>query len=106
GFRAASDADSEGEEGKFFVWTAAEVHAVLDEEHAGAVSAYYGITDPGTFHGTSIPHVVAPLAEIASRLGVEHDRLRALLDESRPRLYAARARRVPPHTDPKPLGGR
>src|SRR5262245_6917836 len=105
GFYSATDADSEGEEGKFFVWTPADVRAVLDAEHARAVSSYYGITDTGNFHGKSIPHLAGPLAEIAAGLGMEPARFEVLVDESRASLYAARARRVPPHTDRKVLAG-
>jgi uncharacterized protein YyaL (SSP411 family) len=99
GFYSATDADSEGEEGRFFVWKPAEVRAVLDEPHAAAVLAFYGITEPGG----SIPHVARPLAEVATTLALSASRLQQLLDEARPRLRAARARRVPPHTDTKVL---
>src|SRR2546428_3686390 len=97
GFYTATDADSEGEEGKFFVWTPAEIRVGLDPPHADAVLAYYGLTDAGNFHGKNILHVGRPLPEIAAERGIEPARLRALLDEARPLLYAARARRVPPH---------
>ncbi|HLY36979.1 MAG TPA: thioredoxin domain-containing protein [Candidatus Binatia bacterium] len=92
GFWSATDADSEGEEGKYFVWTPAELRAVLDEEHARAAATYWGITEEGNFHGTTIPHVAAPLGGLG-----------ALVDESRATLYEARRRRVPPHTDTKIL---
>src|SRR5262249_2525256 len=92
GFWSATDADSEGEEGKYFVWTPAEGRSGLDEEHARAATAYGGSTDEGNFHGKSIPHVVPQVAIDAQ-----------LLRESRAQLYAARARRVPPHTDTKIL---
>ncbi|MFN8544491.1 MAG: thioredoxin domain-containing protein [Candidatus Binatia bacterium] len=99
GFYAATDADSEGAEGKFFVWTPAEVRAALDGPHADVVLADYGVTDKGDFHGKNILHVTAPLPEVASKLGLEPTRLRQLLDEARAELYAVRARRVAPHKD-------
>ena len=105
GFYAATDADSEGVEGKFFVWTPAEIRAALDAPHADAVLAYYGVTEPGNFHGRNILHVAAPLPEVAPKLGIEPTRLRQLLDEARSKLYAVRARRVPPHKDTKILAG-
>jgi hypothetical protein len=105
GFHAATDADSEGVEGKFFVWTPAEIRAALDAAQADAVLAYYGVTEPGNFHGKSILHVAAPLPEVASKLGIEPARLRELLDEARSRLYAVRQQRVPPHKDTKILAG-
>ena len=92
GFWSATDADSEGVEGKFFVWTPAEIRAVLDGRHAAAVLGYYGVTEAGHFHGRSILHVVG---------GGDA----ALVAEGRPLLYAARRRRVPPHTDTKILAG-
>jgi len=105
GFYAATDADSEGAEGRFFVWTPAQIRAALDAAHAEAVLAYYGVTAPGNFHGKNILHVTAPLPEVASRLGLAPARVRQLLDEARARLYAVRARRVPPHRDTKILAG-
>src|SRR5439155_12804187 len=90
GFWSATDADSEGVEGKFFVWTPAEIRDVLDVPHAAAALAYYGVSQPGNFHGRSILHAARPLATLPP-----------LVAEARPLLYAARSRRVPPHTDRK-----
>ena len=88
GFHAATDADSEGEEGRFFVWTPDEIRAALDPEHAAAVIAYYGVTPEGNFRGRNVLHVAGGAPG-------------PLVDEARPRLYAARRRRVPPRTDTK-----
>jgi len=95
GFYSATDADSGGEEGAFFVWTPADVRDALDAEHAAAVIAYYGV------RGRTILHVDAPLTATATTLGIDPVRLRQLLDESRPALRAARARRTPPDIDTK-----
>jgi hypothetical protein len=103
GFYTATDADSEGEEGKFFVWTPAEVRAVLDAEHARAVLAFYEVTEAGNFHGRNILHVPRPETRVAKTLGLEPAHLRRLLEEARPGLYEARQRRVPPHRDTKIL---
>jgi len=103
GFYAATDADSEGEEGRFFVWTPAEIRAALDAPNAEAVLAYYGVTDQGNFDGRSILHVSRPLTEVAGVLSLAPARLGELLDEARPRLYSARQRREPPHRDTKIL---
>src|SRR5262249_55031952 len=56
-------------------------------------------------HGRNILHVAGPLPEMAKQLGAEPARLRQLVDEARPKLYAVRARRVPPHKDTKILAG-
>jgi uncharacterized protein YyaL (SSP411 family)/aryl-alcohol dehydrogenase-like predicted oxidoreductase len=103
GFYSATDADSEGEEGKFFVWTPAEVEALLGPEDAGQVCAYYDISAEGNWEGKSIPNTPRSLERVASRLGVRPDRFRATIEAARARLYEARRRRVPPGLDDKVL---
>jgi uncharacterized protein len=93
GFYSATDADSEGEEGKFFVWSRAEVEAVLaDAALAERFCRYYDITAKGNFEGHNIPNVPAPDE-------AEH----AALAGARAKLYEMRARRVPPLRDEKVL---
>src|SRR5205823_2514368 len=70
GFYSTQDADSEGEEGKFFVWTPAEVEAVLGKEDAGLFCRFYDITERGNFEGKSIPNVQAPVEPFARSLGL------------------------------------
>jgi hypothetical protein len=103
GFYSATDADSEGEEGKFFVWTPAEVETVLGPEVGGRLCAYYDITEEGNWEGKSIPHAPRSVERVASRLGISADDLRRSLDEGRAKLYEARRRRVPPGLDDKIL---
>ena len=91
GFYSATDADSDGEEGKFFVWSDAETRAVLGGDAARFVR-YYGVTPGGNFEGRNILHV--PLPDEAER---------AALDGARKRLYAVRARRSAPARDEKIL---
>jgi uncharacterized protein YyaL (SSP411 family) len=104
GFYSAYDADSEGEEGKFYVWTPAEIRAVLAEDAAGAAAlggradadailAYYGVSEAGNFKGKNILHL-ADGAAAAPPAG---------LDAARAALLAARAERVPPGLDDKRL---
>ncbi len=69
GFYAALDADSEGHEGKFYVWAPGEIDSVLDPESADLVKLHYGVTQGGNFEGTSILHVSRPLADLAISLG-------------------------------------
>src|SRR5213079_539174 len=57
GFYSTQDADSEGEEGKFFVWTVDEIKAVLGEEDGALFCAYYDVTEAGNFEGKNILHV-------------------------------------------------
>ena len=90
-FYSATDADSEGEEGRFFVWDEAEIREVLGDQ-AGEFSAFYGVTPGGNFEGRNILAVAEP----------DEDRW-ASLAEARARLYAARARRPHPLRDEKIL---
>ncbi len=103
GFYSALDADSEGEEGKFYVWTPAELTEVLGEELAGVAGAYYGVTEQGNFEGKNILHVPAAPEAVARRLGMEPAALAEAIAEIRSRLYAARAQRVWPGRDDKVL---
>ena len=103
GFYSATDADSEGEEGKFFVWTPAEVEAVLGPEEGGRVCAYYDISERGNWEGKSIPNMPRPLERVAGRLGIAADDLRRSVEAGRAKLYEARRQRVPPGLDDKVL---
>jgi uncharacterized protein len=88
GFCAALDADSEGVEGKFYVWTAAELRAVLGDL-ADPALAYFGATDAGNFEGTNVLEARGPKPEAR--------------EEIRRRLYTVRAERVWPGLDDKRL---
>ena len=89
GFYSALDADSEGHEGRFYVWTPDEVRAVLGDR-ADPVMAYYGVTEVGNFEGRSILHVPDAGAEVPEGI-----------DEARRALYEARWQRVRPGLDDK-----
>jgi uncharacterized protein YyaL (SSP411 family) len=103
-FFSAEDADSEGEEGRFYVWTPREVAALLPEADATAAMAYWGIGPAGNFeHGTTILTATRPLADVAGRLGVTEDALAESLGRARERLFAARSQRVRPLRDDKIL---
>lgn len=103
GFFSSRDADSEGVEGKYFVWTPAQLAAVLgDDAQLGA--AHLGVSDAGNFeHGTTVLHVAATPAEIASARGLPVDDVELRLAEAKRRLFAARQARVAPGTDDKVL---
>ncbi|HEX2128562.1 MAG TPA: thioredoxin domain-containing protein [Solirubrobacterales bacterium] len=89
GFYSALDADSEGVEGKFYVWDAAEFREIAGED----VARYYGVTEQGNFEGKNIPNLIGRL-EIPPPAG---------LDEARAALYEERAKRVWPGLDDKRL---
>ena len=103
GFTSATDADSEGEEGKFFVWTPAEIEAVLGSEEGRRFCAYYDITEAGNWEGKSIPNVRRTVDHVAKGLGIDAEELRRSLREARPKVYQARLQRVPPGLDDKVL---
>ena len=104
GFYSATDADSEGVEGKFFVWTPEEIReAIGNEEEARRFCAYYDITPEGNWEHTNIPNTPRPLEAVARDLGITPEELRASLERSRPLVYEARRRRVPPGLDDKVL---
>ncbi|OGK78886.1 MAG: thioredoxin [Candidatus Rokubacteria bacterium GWC2_70_16] len=106
GFFSAQDADSEGVEGKSFVWTPEEIRAALpDAEPARAALAHWGVDDGPNFEGHSILFVPRGPTEVASTLGMAPERLAALVGVARQRLYAARERRVHPGLDDKVLAG-
>ncbi len=101
GFWSAFDADSEGAEGRFYLWTPDEIAAVLDPDAARLVTAHLGITLPGNLDGRNVLHIVRPLADVATDQGLTPEQAQAALDESLARLQAARAHRVPPLVDRK-----
>ncbi len=103
GFYSTLDADSEGHEGKFYVWTLDEMTVLLGGDDARLVAAYYDVTARGNFEGVNILHVGELLAAVAERVGVELSVVQAALDRARPVLFAARARRVHPGRDEKVL---
>jgi hypothetical protein len=103
GFRSALDADSEGEEGRFYVWTPEEVDAAAGPEDGPLVRAWFGVTKEGNFEGRSVLHTPRDPVEVAADAGVEVAELMAAVERARPRLYAARAERVWPGRDDKVL---
>jgi len=103
GFYSATDADSEGEEGKFFIWTPQEVEAVLGPEEGGWFCAYYDISEEGNWEGKSIPNTPRPLTRVASRLSISVEQLRHCIETGRAKLYEVRQRRIPPGLDDKVL---
>jgi uncharacterized protein YyaL (SSP411 family) len=105
-FYTAEDADSEGEEGKFYVWTAAEIDAALPADDATLAKAYYGVTPAGNFeHGATILHVPVALPDFARARKLDPAALAASLDRIDARLRDARGKRVRPLRDDKILSG-
>ena len=102
-FYSARDADSEGEEGTFYVWTPAEIASVLGSERARVFMRVYGVREGGNFEGKSILHVAEEPEVVAADEGADAEVLVTNLREDRSRLLAARAEREPPFRDEKVL---
>ncbi len=101
GFCSTQDADSEGEEGKFYLWTPTEIEEVLGKDVARIVMAYYGVRPGGNFEGKSILHVPHPPDVVAEKVGLTLSELESAVAEARKALYVARAKRVWPERDDK-----
>lgn len=104
GFYSALDADSEHEEGKFYVWTPQEVAATLAADEYAVLSRHYGLDQPANFEGSHWHfHVARPLDQVARELGVGLPEARRLLESARTKLMNLRAQRVRPGRDEKVL---
>ena len=104
GFYSALDADSEGEEGKFYIWAKKEIREVLqDPETIGAFCEYYGVTEGGNFEFKNILNVRSSLDGIAKRSGKKPDEIQKTIETAAEKLLAEREKRVRPGRDEKVL---
>ena len=103
GFYSAEDADSEGEEGKYYVWTPEEIRSVLGEEEADLAERYWDVTERGNFEGSNILYVPRPPEAVAAEFGISSEELWERMEESRSKLFAAREERIRPGRDEKIL---
>ena len=100
---SATDADSEGVEGKFFVWALDELIEILGPEPAEHFAAYYDASAKGNWEGQNVLNTPRALERVAEELGMPAPLLRAELERSKKQLYQARKQRVPPLLDDKIL---
>ncbi len=104
GYHSSLDADSEGEEGRFYVWDRDEVRAILDEPAFALIERHFGLDEAPNFEDRHWHLAVAePLDRVANELGVQPDDACALLAEARRRLFEVRSRRIRPGLDHKIL---
>ena len=111
GFYSAEDADSEGVEGKFYVWTVDEIRQVLKGDEADLIINVYSIDKTGNFRdeasgentGTNILHLTGSLTEIAFKNKESVDGLKERVEAARQKLFATRNKRIHPHKDDKIL---
>jgi len=102
GFYSAEDADSEGEEGTFYLWDRKQIDSVLDKQQARLFSAYYGVTDAGNFEkGKTILHAAKSINELRQEFQMNRADVVAALESARARLFEQREKRVRPHRDDK-----
>ena len=103
GFYSALDADSDGVEGAFYVWTPDELRDVLGEDDAGLVATYFGVSEAGNFEGKNVLTVPFDASLVAAREGVSEPDLEAIIARARRTLHEARSARPRPGRDDKIL---
>jgi len=103
GFYSTQYADSEGEEGKFFVWHPDEVDALLGSDDARLFSAYFDVSAGGNFEGHNILHTTESAESVARMHGVSVERLHDAIERGRSTLFDAREARIKPARDEKVL---
>ncbi len=111
GFYSAEDADSEGEEGKFYLWTTEEVRNLLGEDDAKLIIRVFNLEEEGNFtdeatgirNGRNILYLKRPFAEMAADFNATEAELKNRIEAARQRLFIAREKRVHPHKDDKIL---
>ncbi|HVB73555.1 MAG TPA: thioredoxin domain-containing protein [Ktedonobacteraceae bacterium] len=103
GFYSTQDADSEGEEGKFFTWAPDEIKAALPDEDAALFMLYYDVTPRGNFEGKNILHIERDAQTVADEAQVSLEHLQDVLVRGRETLFQLRERRIKPARDEKIL---
>jgi hypothetical protein len=111
GFYSAEDADSEGEEGRFYLWTEHEIRQALSEDEAELIKKVFGIEEKGNFveattgeqTGKNVLYFRKPPSELATDLDSSPEKLQKLIEETRKKLFPVREKRVHPIKDDKIL---
>ncbi|VVB87049.1 Cellobiose 2-epimerase [uncultured archaeon] len=106
GFYSAEDADSEGEEGKFYLWTEDEIRRILTKEESDLINRIFNVDRNGNFAdgkstGRNIPYLKKGLAELSSDLKISSEDLQKRIETSRAKLFEAREKRIHPGKDDK-----
>jgi uncharacterized protein YyaL (SSP411 family) len=103
GFYSTQDADSEGEEGKFFVWTESEIAQILGEEASEIFCRIYDVSEVGNFEGKNIPHPILTLEQASKFFRREPKAIESLISDAKTKLFEEREKRVKPFRDEKIL---
>ena len=101
GFYSSMDADSEGVEGKYYVWKRSEIEKILGKEDADIFAQYFDITEEGNWEGNSIPRIIMKKSSLSNFLKIPEDKMNASLSSSRLKVNEYRNSRIPPGTDDK-----
>jgi len=103
GFYSAQDADSEGVEGKFFVWSPDEINSVMGDADGEVFAGYYGVTGAGNFEGKNILNIRQDPEEFAETKGLTVDQLGDIINRGSKALFEVREQRIHPMRDDKVL---
>ncbi len=102
GFYSAEDADSEGEEGVFYVWDPKQINFILDKDEAEIFSAHYGVTKKGNFEeNKTILSIITPMGQLERKFNKDHTILMNVLSKARSKIFTEREKRIRPHRDDK-----
>ena len=102
GFYSAQDADSEGEEGKYYVWSKDEINQILEKD-SELFCLYYNVVQGGNFEGHNILHNNVNLSSMSFQFGKSESETKEILQRCKDKLYEARTKRIPPGRDDKIL---
>lgn len=103
-FFSSENAVSQGEEGKFYLWTEKEVKKGLKDKPGDLFCRFYGVTSEGNFEeGENILHIAKPVEEFAREEGMPPEKLEKILEQSREELFRIRGKRIHPSKDDKIL---
>ena len=104
GFFSAQDADSEGEEGKYYLWTKKEVSSLIENPlHLNIFCEYYNISEGGNFEGKNILNIKYSYQFLSKKYGLDIDEIKSIIDESSLKLFNFREKRIKPQKDDKTI---
>ncbi|MGN6561002.1 MAG: thioredoxin domain-containing protein [Candidatus Nitrosocosmicus sp.] len=104
GFFSAQDADSEGEEGKYYLWTKKEVSSLIGNPlHLNIFCEYYNISEGGNFEGKNILNIKYSYQFLSKKYGLDIDEIKSIIDESSLKLFNFREKRIKPQKDDKTI---
>ena len=103
GFYSTQDADSEGEEGKFFVWSPDEIKSILGDKEGDLFCRFYDVSKWGNFEGKNILNIPRDIDVVADQVGMREDEFAEILERGRVKLFEVREKRIKPGRDDKIL---